>query len=115
MLAVLADENFNQRILRGLRLRLSELDAVLAQSAGLCDVSDLTLLAWAADQRRVVLTHDRQTMPRAAYNRTRSGQSIPGLIVVSDTMPTGEAIEALTTYLECGRAEDLQDLVLFLP
>jgi len=30
MLSVLADENFNQRILRGLKLRISKLDLILA-------------------------------------------------------------------------------------
>jgi hypothetical protein len=73
MLAVLADENFNQRILRGLKLRLNQLDAIAAQGAGLCGVSDPDLLAWVPDRRRVVLTHDRQTMvwPAGADRRSR--------------------------------------------
>jgi hypothetical protein len=31
---------------------------------------------------------------------------MPGVIVVSDTMPIGEAVEALTICLECGVAEE---------
>lgn len=40
---------------------------------------------------------------------------MPGVIVVSDTMPIGEAVESLTVYLECGTAEDFENLVTFLP
>jgi hypothetical protein len=115
MFSILADENFSYRILRGLKLRVKNLDLVVAQAVGLQEASDPELLAWAADEHRIVLTHDRQTMPKHAYGRVRSRQPMPGIIVVSDTMPVGEAIEALTMYLECGTAEDFENLVLFLP
>jgi len=115
MLSVLADENFSHRILRGIKLRVRDLDVLVAQSVGLSGKKDAALLAWAAEQRRIVLTHDRQTIPKHAYGRIRSLQSVPGVIVVSDTMPIGEAVEALAIYLECGTAEDFENLVVFLP
>jgi predicted nuclease of predicted toxin-antitoxin system len=65
MLPVLADENFGRRIVRGLKLRIMNLDLVVAQAAGLCGTGDAARLAWAANQGRIVLTHDRQTMPPA--------------------------------------------------
>jgi hypothetical protein len=111
MLPVLAAENFSHRILRGIKLRIKNLDLVGAPRAGLRGVSNPALLAWAADQRRIVLTHDRQTIPRYAYDRIRSHQPLPGIIVVSDTVPTGEAIEVLAMYLECGTG----GLLLFAP
>ncbi len=115
MVPVLTDENFSHRILRGIKLRIKNLDVVLAQSAGLGGARDPTLLAWAADQRRIVLTHDRQTIPQYAYDRIRSHQPMPGIIVVSDTVPIGEAIEVLAMYLECGTADEFENLVIFLP
>ena len=54
-------------------------------------------------------------MPKYAYDRIRSHRPMPGIIVVSDTMPVGEAIEILTMYLECGTAEEFESLVMFLP
>jgi len=108
MLSVLADENFSHRILRGIKLRVHDLDVLAGKK-------DAALLAWAAEQRRIVLTHDRQTIPKHAYGRIRSLQSVPGVIVVSDTMPIGEAVEALAIYLECGTPEDFENLVVFLP
>jgi hypothetical protein len=114
MLPALADENFSHRILRGIRLRIQNPDIVVAQNTGLCGATDETLLAWAADHGRIMLTHDRQTIPKHAYDRIRSGQHMPGIIVVLDTMPIGNAIDALTMYLECGSPEEFENLVIFL-
>jgi hypothetical protein len=40
---------------------------------------------------------------------------MPGVIVVSNTMPIGEAIELVSAYLECGNAEEFYHQVAFLP
>jgi hypothetical protein len=90
MLSVLADENFSHRILRGIKLRAGNLDLLIAQNVGLGGSKDSALLALAAEQHRIVLTHDRQTIPRHAHERIRSRQPMPGVIVVSDTMPGDE-------------------------
>ena len=42
-------------------------------------------------------------------------QPMPGIIVVSDTMPVGQAIEVLTMYFDCGTADEFENMVLFLP
>jgi Domain of unknown function (DUF5615) len=114
MLSVLADENFSHRILRGIKLRAGNLDVVVAQNVGLGGRKDAALLEWAAEHRRIVLTHDRQTIPKYAYDRVRALQPMPGVIVVSDTMPIGEAVEVLTIFLECGAAQDFAGFVIFL-
>jgi predicted nuclease of predicted toxin-antitoxin system len=54
----LADENFNNDILRALFRKNSGIDVVRAQDAGLTGIDDEALLAWAAEQNRVLLTHD---------------------------------------------------------
>jgi predicted nuclease of predicted toxin-antitoxin system len=58
MLPLLIDENFDQRILRGLRLRLPNLDYLVVQDIGLGGVDDRALLDWAVRERRAVVTHD---------------------------------------------------------
>ncbi len=73
------------------------------------------LLAWATERRRLVLTHDRQTIPKYADERIRSQRPMPGVIVVSDTMSISEEVEALTIHLECGAGEDFENVVTFLP
>ena len=52
MLPLLIDENFDQRILRGLRLRLPQLDYVIVQDIGLGGLDDSALLAWSASEGR---------------------------------------------------------------
>jgi hypothetical protein len=44
MLPILIDENFNQRILRGLQARLSELDYLIAQKTHLLGKDDPEVL-----------------------------------------------------------------------
>ncbi len=57
------DENFNGDIFRGLLLRHPNLDLLRVQDVGLREVDDPAILAWAADNGRILLTHDRATMP----------------------------------------------------
>ena len=69
MLRLLADENFNGRIIRGLSRRQPEMDVVRVQDVGLSGADDRLVLAWAANEGRVLLTHDQKTVPAYAYER----------------------------------------------
>lgn len=51
----LADENFYADILRGLRLRHPDLDVVTVHDVNLTSADDPSILAWAAENNRVVL------------------------------------------------------------
>lgn len=66
MLRLATDEDFNNRILRGLIRRKPELDIVRVQDAGLLARGDDEVLEWAATENRVLLTHDVTTMKQAA-------------------------------------------------
>lgn len=61
MLRLLADENFNGDIIRGLLLRQPDLDLVRVQDVDLAGAEDPDVLAWAAENNRILLTHDRAT------------------------------------------------------
>jgi predicted nuclease of predicted toxin-antitoxin system len=58
-----ADENFNRRIVTGLLPRIEDLDLVRVQDVGLAGGDDPTVLGWAAEHGRVLLTHDAATIP----------------------------------------------------
>jgi hypothetical protein len=79
----LADENFNNDILRALFRRKPEIDVVRAQDAGLTGIDDEALLAWAAEHHRVLLTHDVSTITAHAYRRVMKGEPMPGVFEVS--------------------------------
>lgn len=95
MIRFLADENFNNAILRGLRLRLPEIDIVRAQDLGLTGVGDPELLEWAAREGRVLLTHDVATVPHFAYQRIGAGLPMAGVCEVTRSVPIGRAIDDL--------------------
>ncbi len=59
----LADENFDYVILRGLRLRQTQVDILTAPQAGILGFPDPAVLAYAAEHDRVLLSHDKRTMP----------------------------------------------------
>lgn len=92
MLRFAADENFNN-IVRGLQLREPDLDIVRIQDAGLSGASDPAVLTWAAQEGRVLLTHDVTTITRYAYERIERGEPMPGVFEVSLAAPVGEVIE----------------------
>lgn len=62
MLALAADENFNNDIVRGLLRRRPDLDIVRIQDVGLTGATDEEVLEWAARAGRILLTHDVTTL-----------------------------------------------------
>lgn len=77
MLRLLADENLDGNIVRGLRRRLPAADLVRVQDILRSGLADPEVLAWAAVERRVVVTHDVATMTRFAYERVEAGFRCP--------------------------------------
>ncbi len=73
MLRFVADENFNNNIIRGLLRRQLELDIVRVQDVGLRGADDPNVLEWAAQEGRVLLTHDVATITQYAYERVEAG------------------------------------------
>ena len=115
MLRFLSDENFNGDIVRGLLLHRAGIDLVRTQDVGLSGVDDPSVLAWAAKNNRIILSHDRATMPAHAFARVTAGQSMPGVFIVSDRLPTGQVIKELLLIDSCSVQTEWAGLVLFLP
>ena len=63
MMRLLADENFHGVVVRHVLIRCPGLDLVRVQDVGLSGATDPEVLAWAAANDRIVLTHDHRTMP----------------------------------------------------
>lgn len=62
----LADENIDPDLVLGLRRRVDDVDIVRAQDAGLRTVDDPEILQWAADDGRILISHDLKIMPGSA-------------------------------------------------
>src|SRR4051812_14936298 len=115
MLRLLTDEHIDGRLIRGLRARLPDLDLVTAQEAGLTGAADPDLLAWAAQEDRILLTHDRNPMPGFAYDRVRAALPMPGVFVLDDRLAIGRALTELEIVIQCSEGPDWQDQVIFIP
>lgn len=114
-LRFVTDEDFRGPIEQALRLRLPDLDIVRVQDVGLAAADDTVILEWAAQEGRVLLTHDVSTMRAHAYARVRSGLPIPGVFVVNQSAPVGQTIEDLLLLAECSLEGEWEGKVRFVP
>jgi hypothetical protein len=115
MARFLADENFNNQIVRGVLRQSPNVDIVRIQDVSLSGADDPTVLAWAAQEGRIILTHDVATMTTFAYERIQAGLSMPGLFEVSRRVPVGLAIEEIILIAECSLEDEWEGQVRFLP
>jgi hypothetical protein len=115
VIRLLIDQNFNGRILDGLILREPNLEVLHIRDVGLAAAPDPTILEWAATQGRVLLTHDRRTLPPFAYARVTAGQRMPGVFLVSDEMPIGQAIDEVLLAVHCLTPDECKDIVKYFP
>jgi hypothetical protein len=115
MIALLADEDFNGRIIRGLLRRVSDLDLLTNSAAGLAAQPDAVVIAWAAANQRVLITHDINTMTEAALERVRLGQPMPGVVAVPQQLGIGAAISDLALIVTCADPNELAGRIWYLP
>ncbi len=110
-----ADENFNNDILRGLLRRNSSLDIVRIQDTYLSGADDPSVLAWSAQEGRILLTHDVTTITHYAYERVRAGKPMPGVFEVVRGVSIGTAIEDLLLIAELSLDGEWEGQVRYLP
>ena len=73
-----ADADFNQNIVRAIRRRDPAIDFQMAHDARLHGVDDERVLARAAEEGRLLVSHDYRTMPRhfATFVTTRTSAAV---------------------------------------
>lgn len=114
MIRLLADEDFNNDLVRGLLRRVPKTDLVRVQDLGLRGAADDLVLERAASEGRVIVTHVATLVARA-YERVRAGVAMPGVIAVSQKLPASQVIEDLQLVVECSAPEDWSARVTYLP
>lgn len=95
MLRILSDENFNGITIRRILQKRPEIDLVRAHDLGLSGAADPEVLARAADEGRILLTHDRATVPPIAWQRVAAGLPMPGVFVLEIDYPVGASIDQI--------------------
>ena len=73
------------------------------------------VLDWAAQEGRVLLTHDVSTMTAHVAARVRAGLPMPGVLAISQSCPIGKAIEEILLLAECSFEGEWEGQVRYLP
>jgi hypothetical protein len=109
-----ADADLNQVILLATIRREPRIDFQTATAAGLSGVDDPMVLARAATDGRVLVTHDRRTMPRhfAAFI---GGEASAGLLVIPQSLGIAAAVDDLILIWSVTEAEEWLNRISILP
>lgn len=114
----LTDANFNLHIMSGLLRRQPTIDVITAQQVSLLAIPDSELLLYAKTANRILLTHDRKTIPghlEAMLRGLPAGEHSPGVMSVEQLLPIGAAIDSLMLVWACSSHDEWRDQFVFLP
>lgn len=111
----LADADLNYAIVQGVRLREPSIDLKAASAAGLEGLSDPDVLELAAREGRVLVSHDKRTMPVHFAARVRSGLKSPGVLLALPSASIGEIVESLLIVWSASREWEWVDQIHYLP
>jgi hypothetical protein len=109
-----ADADFNYDIVSGVRRRVPEIDFRTAEEADLKGLPDDEVLSIAAQDGRILVSHDRRTMPLAFANLIQQSTS-PGLMIISQNANLAAAIEDLILVWAASDAEEYVNIIRELP
>ena len=111
----LADADLNKAIVRGVLRREPSVDFLTAHAAGLRSMTDLEVLALAAEQQRVLVSHDVGTMPAHFREFGSAGKRSAGVFLVAQSLDVAAAIgEPLRNWL-ASEASEWENRLEWLP
>lgn len=109
-----ADADLNQIIVAAVVRRFPEASFRSATDAALAGLHDLEVLAIAARDGRLLVTHDKNTMPIHFGEFIRKTAS-PGVVVVPQSVPVGRVLEDLALIFIASEAEEWTNRIAYLP
>lgn len=108
------DADLNEEFVSGILRQNPDIDFQTAEESELRGITDPDVLARAADENRILVTHDRRTMPRH-FDEFIGRRACPGVIIISQRVSVHLAIEELTLAWEASGAEEGSNLIVELP
>ena len=109
-----ADENFNAKIIGGVLRREPSLQFQTAKAGNLLGLGDPEVLAIAAQNGRILVSHDRQTMP-THFSRFITGTTSAGLVIVAQGLDIRVAIEQILLIWAASEASEWVNRIWFIP
>lgn len=109
-----ADNDLDQRIVTAVCRLGPAVDFQTAPTLGLHGLSDPEVLALAAEQGRVLVSHDRRTLPNH-FRQFIASRTSPGVIIVSRKLSIGRTAELLYILWAASDSEEYVNIVYDLP
>ncbi|MBI3653226.1 MAG: DUF5615 family PIN-like protein [Acidobacteria bacterium] len=109
-----ADADLKQTIVRAILRREPGMDFQTAVAGGLSGLTDPEVLAVAARERRILVSHDKRTMPYH-FSEFIKGQSSPGLLIIPQQIRIAVAVEELLLIWSDSEAEEWVNRICQLP
>jgi hypothetical protein len=110
-----ADNDVAPALVYGVQQRNSAIDFQTAQVAQLDGVLDPEVLAKASTDGRLLVTHDRSTMPQHFADFVSNNNFCPGVFLIAQDFPMGRAIEELVLIWETSEAEEWYGSIVHVP
>jgi len=110
-----ADADFNRIIIKAALRREPRIDFQTAEAASLLGLHDLEVLAIAAKAGRVLLSHDRKTMPKHFAEFATSETSSGVIIVPQRTVVRTKVVEDLILIWAASDASEWVNKIQSLP
>ena len=109
-----ADADLNQIILLAVIRREPTVEFHSASAARIAGLTDDDVLAFAAREGRLLVTHDQSTMPDHFSSFIATSTS-PGLLVVPQHLPPAAVAEELLLIWHATESEEWTNRICFLP
>jgi len=109
-----ADADLNEDIVTGVLRRAPLIDFQTAKDASLHGLPDPVVLTVAALAGRVLVSHDRRTMP-GHFGQFLSTSKSPGLLIVSQHQDLSAVIESIILIWEASESEEWADRITTIP
>ena len=109
-----ADNDLRKAIVRGSVRREPQLDFRSAQPARFDGVAEEDVLALAADEDRILVSHDFHTMPKH-FREFIPVRPSPGVLLIRQDLPVGQAIDILLLIWEASEPNEWRNRVCVVP
>ncbi|HBL13254.1 MAG TPA: hypothetical protein DD379_18015 [Cyanobacteria bacterium UBA11162] len=109
-----ADADLNQTIVTAVWRQEPTIDFQTASAAGLQGLKDLEVLALTAQQGRILVTHDRKTMPTYFAEFIALHQSA-GVLIVSKKLAIEVVVDELVLIWSASNAQEWIDRIAKIP
>jgi hypothetical protein len=110
-----ADNDLDEDILRAVKRLHPAIDFQRAPELGLhTGILDPEVLRLCAEENRMLVTHDRHSMPKHFIEFIKQ-QDSPGIFIVSRKLAVGKAAEWLLHYWSASEAEEYRNQIIDIP